>query len=215
MSYLEVLECFFFLKYMFNSPTLALIGAIAFQFFGGFFGNAQHADIVRALAIAPWLFYVFTLNLKKPSFSRRILFIPIVIFVLATGGYPGIFLSSILIMGLFVVLQSVHCFVKVGKWNGFVIGSSMIGLMILGIVASTVHLGPILQFGSDYLINFDTDSQVPQDVLELNHFPGFFMSNNPIPGQISMTSTFLTLPILIFASFFPLSSIKKYWIFFL
>jgi len=40
------------------------------------------------------------------------------------------------------------------------------------------------------------------------------MSNNPIPGEISMSSTYLTLPIIIFASFFPLYSIKKYWIFF-
>ena len=51
---------FFFLKYIFKSSRYALLGAIAFQFFGGFFANAQHADIVRAFAIMPWMFYVFT-----------------------------------------------------------------------------------------------------------------------------------------------------------
>ena len=89
---------FFFLKYMFKSSRYALIGAIAFQFFGGFFANAQHADIVRAFAIMPWIFYVFTLNLEKPTLSRRVLFIPIVIFFLATGGFPGNLISSIFII---------------------------------------------------------------------------------------------------------------------
>jgi len=206
---------FFFLKYMFNSPRFALIGAIAFQFFGGFFANAEHADIVRAFAISPWIFYVFTLNLKKPTFCRRTLFIPIVIFLLATGGYPGIFIASIFIMGLFVILQSVNGIVMgIGKRKSFVFATSLFGLMILGVAISAVHIGPVLQFGNDYLTNFGSTGSVPQDVLELDQFPGFFMSNNPIPGEISMTSTFLTLPIIIFASFFPLSSIKKYWIFF-
>jgi len=199
---------------MFKSSRYALLGAVAFQFFGGFYANSQHVDIVRAFAISPWLFYVFTLNLERPALRRKVLFIPIVLYVLATGAYPGNYISSIFIMSLFVGLQGINGFILgIGKRKSVVIVVAMLGLMLLGLAISMVHLGPFLQFG-DELSGFDLTRSVPQNVLELGHFPGFFMSNNPIPGEISMSSTFLTLPIIIFASFFPISSIKKYWIFF-
>src|SRR5690242_6848855 len=44
---------FLLLNSIFKSSRYAFIGAITFQFFGGFFSNAEHPDIVRAFAMSP------------------------------------------------------------------------------------------------------------------------------------------------------------------
>jgi len=205
---------FFFLKYLLKSPWYALVGAIAFQFFGGFFGNASHVDIVRAFAISPWMFYAFTLNLEKPSLSRKVLLIPIIIFLIATGGYFGIFISSIFMMGLFIGLQTINGFWRgIGKQKSMMMGIALIILMILGLAISAVHLGPFSQYGSE-LTRFEKSDSDWQAQLTPRDFSAFFMSNKAIGGSKEFTSTFLPLPILIFACFLPLSLIKKYWMFF-
>lgn len=206
---------FLFLRYVFNSSKYAILGAIAFQFFGGFFANSQHPDIVRAFAISPWIFYVFTLNLKKPTLSHRTLFIPIVIFVLATGSYPGNFISTLFIMSLFVIFQGISGYVKgIGKFKSIFTTGILFGLIFLGLSISMTHLGPIAQFGNELTRFDDPGSAIPRyKILVGGEFPGYFMSNTPIPAEISMQSTFLTLPIIIFASFFPVSLLKKYWVF--
>jgi len=180
-----------------------------------FFANSSHQDIIRAFAIAPWLFYVFTLNIEKPTLSRRVLFIPIVIYVMATGGYGGIVISSVFVMGLFVALQGINGLVRgIGKRKSLVITVTMWSLMIIGLSISIIQFGPFLEFGNE-LTRFDIeDRSVHSKFLKFQEFPGFFMINHSIPGEISMTSTFLPLPILIFASFMPVRLIKKYWIFF-
>jgi hypothetical protein len=60
---------FLLLNLVFKSPRYAFVGALAFQFFGGFYSNAEHSDIVRAFAIAPWLFYVFWLDINNPKIT--------------------------------------------------------------------------------------------------------------------------------------------------
>jgi hypothetical protein len=89
------------------------------------------------------------------------------------------------------------------------------GLMILGISMALVHLGPIWQERNE-LTRFNP--QIHKDVwpwegLWIKDIPALFMSNQPIGGDWSMTSTFITLPMLIFASFIPIATIKKYWAF--
>jgi len=210
---------FLLLKLLFKSPRYALIGAVAFQFFGGFYSNAEHADIIRAFAIAPWLFYVFKLNIDQPKITRRILFIPIVIYFLATGGYPGIFISSVFIIIVFLSLQIVNIFKRTLKIRSLGYGGAMIGLILLGISISAIHLGPIWQDRNE--LNKFTNSTlelqnkvvVPRADIWIEQVPGLFMSNSLIPGENSMSSIFVALPMLIFASFIPISELKKYWIF--
>ena len=48
-----------------TSRKLALVAAFAFQFFGGFYSNAEHVDIVRAYATSPWLLYAFSLEVTS------------------------------------------------------------------------------------------------------------------------------------------------------
>ena len=201
---------FLLLNLIFKSSRYAFIGAVAFQFFGGFYSNAEHSDIIRAFSIAPWLFYVIKLNIDKPSITRRTLFIPIVIYFLATGSYPGNFISSLFIIPIFLCLEIFHSYLKV-KRRALKVGAAMFGLIVIGISISAIHIGPIWQERNE-LTRFI--SLTPQHTgLWKKDIPALFMSSRPISGEPSMISTFVTLPMLIFASFISISAIKKHWIF--
>ena len=201
---------FLLLNLIFKSSRYAFIGAVAFQFFGGFYSNAEHSDIIRAFSITPWLFYVIKLNIDKPSITRRSLFIPIVIYFLATGGYPGNFISSLFIIPIFLCLEIFHAYLKV-KRRALKVGAAMFGLIVIGISISAIHIGPIWQERNE-LTRFI--SLTPQHTgLWKKDIPALFMSSRPISGEPSMISTFVTLPMLIFASFISISAIKKHWIF--
>ncbi|MDP9289815.1 MAG: hypothetical protein M3P08_16680, partial [Thermoproteota archaeon] len=200
---------FLLLNLIFKSSRYAFIGAVAFQFFGGFYSNAQHPDIIRAFAIAPWLFYVFKINIDKPSIKRRILFIPIVIYFLATGGYPGNFISSLFIITIFLCLEVFHAYLNV-KRRALKVGAAMFGLMVIGISISVIHIGPIWQERNE-IIRFT--QLLSYTSLWIQDIPALFMSSSTIPGDVAMRSTFITLPMLIFASFISISEIKKHWIF--
>ena len=203
---------FFFLNHLLKSPKYAIVGAIAFQFFGGFYANSPNAGIVVGFSLLPWLFFVITLNMDKPAISKKTLFIPIVIFLIATGAYPGIFIATIFIITIFISLQTLNAFFKgIGKIESLKIGGSLFGLLLLGIVLSTVHLGPFINFGEE-VTRFTDRSELLYNIFDIEQIPFFFMSSTPT-GLITMNSTFLTLPILIFASFITWKNIKKYWIF--
>ncbi len=122
---------FLLLNSIFKSSRYAFIGAVAFQFFGGFYSNAEHADIIRAFAIAPWLFYVFKLNTDSPKVTRLLLFIPIVIYFVATGAYPGNFISTLFIIPVFLSLQIIDTYLKHNTHGRL--------LKIVGVLAGLIH----------------------------------------------------------------------------
>jgi hypothetical protein len=67
----------------------ALVAALPFVFFGGFYGNGEHADLVRGFAYLPWLLWLLT----PPRGGRvwaRLAVLPLFVWVIATGAYPGL-----------------------------------------------------------------------------------------------------------------------------
>ena len=90
------------------------------------------------------MFYVFKINSERPSITKRILFIPIIIYFLTTGAYPGNIISSLFIIPIFLCLEIFHAYLKV-KRRALKVGALMFGLMVLGISIAVVHLGPIWQ----------------------------------------------------------------------
>jgi len=213
---------FLLLNLIFKSPRYALVGAVTFQFFSGFYSISQAADIVRAFAIIPWLFYVFKINTDNPKITRRLLFSPIVVYFLATGGYPGIIISSIFIIGVFLLLQIAGMLLRnAAKIRSLRVGGAIIGLALLGVSISVIHLGPVYQERNE-LTRYHgtpTDRVIDQKKLEVGslsiaQFPLLFMSASPLPTfDQPWKSIFVSLPMLIFASFVPFSAIKKYWVF--
>ena len=66
----------------------ALVAGVAYALFGGFFGQAQHADYFRGFAYAPWL--LFALTLPAPGLPwKRLMALPLVAWLIAAGAYPG------------------------------------------------------------------------------------------------------------------------------
>ncbi len=207
---------FFLLRDKLVSDELAFVGAFLFQFFGGFYSNAEHVDIIRAFALAPWLLYLFTFSSSNTFIlPRRILFIPLGLYLLATGAYPGNLLSTAFILAVYVIFQMLAGYLRTRNFH-WIIRISIVTLIltVLGIALSAIQIGPALLY-RDQFIRLDIVDALPQNVryfIELAHLPGLFLSNKTLPGEISMTSTYVTLPALILASFVTFDRVKQHWI---
>ena len=190
------------------------MAAIAFQFFGGFYSNAEHVDIIRAFAFAPWLLYVFSLDHKDiATLPRRATFIPPVLYLFLTGAYPGNVLAGGVIIALFVALQFLDAAGRGAPPSALVALSARVaGLTFLGCGMAILQLGPVWLF-RDQFVRAEVLATVPRESLGLEHLPGLFVSNKLLPGEISMTSTYLPLPILLLASFTPGAALKRYWVY--
>jgi hypothetical protein len=66
----------------------ATLAAVAFLFFGGFYGEAEHADIFRGFAYVPWLFWALTPLTDQRRWGRLVALAPLT-WLIATGAYPG------------------------------------------------------------------------------------------------------------------------------
>jgi hypothetical protein len=66
----------------------AAVAAVAYLFFGGFYAEAEHADIVRGFAYAPWLLWALT---PPAGIGRwaRLAAAPLLAWLIVSGAYPG------------------------------------------------------------------------------------------------------------------------------
>lgn len=69
----------------------AALAGVAYVFFGGFYGQAEHADIFRGFAYLPWLLWALT----PPESGRwtRLATLPPLVWLIATGAYPAQIIS--------------------------------------------------------------------------------------------------------------------------
>jgi hypothetical protein len=81
----------------------AAVAAVAYLLFGGFYGEAEHADIVRGFAYLPWLLWSLTPP-KGSARWTRLVAVPPLAWLIATGAYPGQLVSFGLIGLLYVVV---------------------------------------------------------------------------------------------------------------
>jgi hypothetical protein len=181
----------------------ALLGAFAFQLFGGFYSNAEHADIVRGDALVPWLLWTLTL---PPARSRGslgpLLFLPLVIYFMATGGYAGIFLAGLFLGTLWVALQAISRRKTAGASDPLRFAAAAAALAVLGLAMAAVGLGPAWLHRSE-LARYQEYSGFEAVGLDLRHLPGLFLPNRWLAGNVSMTSTYLPLPLLLAALWAP------------
>jgi hypothetical protein len=68
--------------------TWALLAAIAYLLFGGFYGQAEHADIFRGFAYLPWLLWALTPPDEDHRWTRLVA-VPALAWLLSSGAYPG------------------------------------------------------------------------------------------------------------------------------
>lgn len=66
----------------------AIVAAVAYLFFGGFYGQAEHADIFRGFAYLPWLLWSLTPPTGEGRWYR-LGALPVLAWIIVTGAYPG------------------------------------------------------------------------------------------------------------------------------
>jgi hypothetical protein len=93
----------------------AAICAIAYLFFGGYYGQAEHADIFRGFSYLPWLLWALTPPAEVGGRWTRLIAVPPIAWLIASGAYPGQ-IVSFGIAGLIYVLVAIRVEGK-GVWR--------------------------------------------------------------------------------------------------
>ena len=87
--------------------SLALLAAVFYQGFGGFYSNASHPDIVRAYALLPWVFAPVLAPWRKSRLLvLSIATLPLWVYALCTGGYPGNMIAQLFVVGVVVTVRA-------------------------------------------------------------------------------------------------------------
>ncbi|MGH9268099.1 MAG: hypothetical protein ACRD0D_07970, partial [Acidimicrobiales bacterium] len=81
-----------------------LVAAVPYLFFGGYYGSAEHADIFRGIAYAPWILWALTLPRDGRPW-RRPLALPLLTWILATGAYPGQLVAFGLVAPVYAAME--------------------------------------------------------------------------------------------------------------
>jgi hypothetical protein len=187
-------------------PASLLVG-FAYQFFGGFFCNMSHPDIVRGYALTPWLLGALTLGRSEhrqpPSFSS--LAVAPIIFLLATGSYPGLLPASLALGFLYLGAQ----FFEHGGRRRALLLSFRAAMIVLGLLLAMVHLGPAFLLRRE----LDRSQALPGSVTGADYrhllttlFP---YDVSWISGDIAMRSLFITVPIVAGLFFVHRTAIRK------
>lgn len=81
----------------------AILASVAFLFFGGFYGQAEHADIFRGFAYLPWLLWSLTPPAGEGRWYRLAV-LPLLAWIVVTGAYPGETVSFAIVGFVYVAL---------------------------------------------------------------------------------------------------------------
>jgi hypothetical protein len=83
----------------------AVIGAAAYLFFGGFYGEAEHTPYVFGFAYLPWLLWSLTPPLEGTGRWTRLWALPCVVWIVASGAYPGDLASFGIVAAVYLALS--------------------------------------------------------------------------------------------------------------
>ncbi len=191
-----------------RSRREALLAAFAFQLFGGFYSNAEHVDIVRSFAMLPWLLWAaIPAGSEETRMPRRILAVPLFVFLLAVGGYPGNLIASIFLLAVFAALVLVQRRFARGilRW-----AAALGGSVLLGLAMAAIHLGPAWIYRAE-LLRYHVSERIYRATMTAAHLPGLFLEPLGMPGDISMTSTFVGLAVLAGVCLLARASLLRLW----
>jgi hypothetical protein len=150
----------------------AFFAAFAFQFFGGFYSNASHPDIVRGFALMPWILAGLLAAIRRGPFDRFALLVtPLSTLALATGGYPGQLIATMFVAPFFALA----CAFSDGQpRRGAILRTAgALILMALGLGMALVHLLPALVLRSELsryvhdVKNVEGAALVPMNIFSL------------------------------------------------
>ena len=191
---------FYAARLLTQNKYLSLIGAIAFQFFGGFYSNSEHPDIVRAFAFIPWLIWSIHIDEKK-NLERRHLALPLVLYLIGTGAYPGSVVSLYFLSAFYLALNFSSLLIKRYRNTEAIEFRPVInitGLFILGICLALPQLYPGLLFGKETLRGINAVNTIKWGWdIRLLPLLIFSWDRRDLPYDSVMTSLFITIPIFV------------------
>jgi hypothetical protein len=198
------------LRVLVHSRREALLGAFAFQLFGGFYSNSEHVDIVRACALLPWLLWAISPAApagNRGGLSRRMLLAPLFVFALATGGYPGNFVAALFMVTAFAgfVLIERRFASSARTW-----AAAVAGALVLGVAMAAIHLGPAWMYREE-LLRYHVAARLYRASLSVVHLPGLILENRGMPVDVSMTSTFVGFAVLAGVCLLSRQSLRRFW----
>ncbi len=198
-----------FLRVLLRSRRLAGIGAVGYQFFGGFFSNAEHVDIVRAFALTPWLLAVLTFRPSDRTIPTRLLLLPLMALLMATGAYPGNVIAGFLLGGVYLAIQAITQLatgVPARRVGVRIVMAAF--LLSLGIGMAAPSVGPSFLFRHALARYHLGPAGRATATFRWIHLTGLFLPNDPLPGDISMTSTFVGFVTLVACVLLPRRSLR-------
>jgi len=169
----------------------ALVGAFVFQLFGGFYSNAEHVDIVRAFAFTPWWLACLVPPRADEDEHRlplRVLALPLAVWTMAVGGYPGNLISTLFLTAAFLGFALTTTRESVIRKRRWAVASA--GAVLLGLLMSAAALGPGWIHRRE-LERHRVAAEVQRASLSLSHLPGLVEDIRGMPGDPSMSSTFV------------------------
>lgn len=171
----------------------SMLAGIFYQCFGGFYSNSQHPDIVRAFAFLPWLCGpVFAdWRIRSASLMIGIATLPIWVFAIWTGGYPGTAMATLFVLATVSMLRALRerDVSGVGVWIllALVAGTLLAGIALVPAFLSSGEIGRSKTVGA-----LPYDYMLPGDILSFA-----FPINSPYFGHdISMRSFFVGFPVI-------------------
>ncbi len=123
----------------------------------------------------------------------------------------GNIISSALIVGLYVLFQAIQLWRKgVEPRALWMLLLQVGGFALLGVALSIYRLGPAVVY-RDSLVRSAEAGNLQYMTLGLEHYPALFLTNLLVPGEVSMTSFYMTLPALLLLTYLPLRWLKEKW----
>ena len=119
-------------------------------------------DIVRSVALTPWLLWAAMPPRASEArgLPRRILLAPLVVFLMATGGYPGNLLAALFLVAVFAACVLVQRGFARAAWTWAIALGLALGL---GLGMAAIHLGPAWMY-RDELLRYHNADQIPPGV---------------------------------------------------
>lgn len=150
--------------------STALIAAVAYQAFGPFFSNASHPDIVRAHALAPWVLApVLAHWTRRLALDLSILALPLWLYGLWTGGYPGAAIAVCMTAGTVLLVR-----IATERGQARRVGLWIMAAMAVGMLLAGLFLAP--NFLDRGLVERAAiGNRFPTEYMEGRDFLGFFL----------------------------------------
>ncbi len=145
---------FYFLLKQFGFARMVLVAcAIGYMLSGLMIGNAQHVGWVVSAAWLPWILLYFLRLQLTPQFRTGIQ-LALVLFLLLSGGYPGMFIVTVYILfGFFAVnswkqIRAKNFKIYRKQWLYFGISAGFFLLMSAVVLVAAFDMAPLINRGT-------------------------------------------------------------------